>query len=119
MYCCETEEEEVPYNIGVDLGSTCVCNCGDYNNLIAELDRDVKEDFMSNKCNFEHCQCALDRKHIAINALHKSGSIYYNYNGSFPITTLAHVDVDYRFTCVDIVVNDSTSPAPTGFDLIL
>ncbi|KAG1968288.1 hypothetical protein F2P79_003242 [Pimephales promelas] len=52
--------------------------------------------------NFPNCIGALDGKHIYITALPKSGSLFYNYKGSFSIVLLALVDGNYKFIAIQV-----------------
>lgn len=60
----------------------------------------IAADFME-RWNFPHCVGAVDGKHI-IRSPAKSGSLFFNYKGSFSIVMMALVDASYKFICVDI-----------------
>lgn len=56
-----------------------------------------------------NCVGAIDRKHISIQAPHKSGSNFYNYKKSFSIVLLAVCDAKYMFTVFDVGAYGSQS----------
>ena len=62
-----------------------------------------------NRWNYPNCIGALDGKHVILQAPPKSGSLFFNYKGSFPINLMALVDHDYRFTYIDIGQHGSNS----------
>ena len=54
------------------------------------------------KWNFPHCLCAIDRKHIIIQASPRSDSTFCSYKKSYSIVLLAVCNANYEFTLVDI-----------------
>ncbi|CAN8028500.1 unnamed protein product, partial [Ixodes persulcatus] len=59
-------------------------------------------DGFSRSWQFPNCLVAVDGKHILIQAPAKSGSMFFNYKGTYSIVLLAVVDSDYKFVVVDV-----------------
>lgn len=61
----------------------------------------IAENF-NDKWNFPLCLGAIDGKHVVVKAPSNTGSLYYNYKGSFSVILLALVDANLKFICVDV-----------------
>ncbi|XP_045494191.1 uncharacterized protein LOC123693234 [Colias croceus] len=61
------------------------------------------------KWQFNHCLGAIDGKHVIIEKPPKSGTLYYNYKGTFSIVLLGIVNANYEFIYVNIGSNGSIS----------
>lgn len=67
----------------------------------SEAWRQVAEQF-EHLWNFPNCLGAVDGKHIQIEAPSHSGSLYYNYKGTYSVVLMAIVDSSLRFVGVDV-----------------
>ena len=80
-----------------------------------ELEPPEEEDWkrierkFATRWNFPNCCGASDDKHVVIQSSARSGSLYYNYKGTFSLVLMALVDADYRFIYVDIGEHGSNS----------
>lgn len=61
------------------------------------------------KWQFSHCLGAIDGKHIIIEKPPGSGSLYYNYKGTFSVVLLGIVNANYEFIYVNAGANGSVS----------
>ncbi|KAE9523848.1 hypothetical protein AGLY_015736, partial [Aphis glycines] len=62
-----------------------------------------------NKWQFNNCIGAMDGKHVLINKPQETGSLYYNYKGTFSVVLFAVVTSNYEFMYVHTGINGSVS----------
>lgn len=62
-----------------------------------------------NKWQFNNCIGAMDGKHVLINKPPETGSLYYNYKGTFSVVLFAVVTSNYEFMYVHTGINGSVS----------
>ncbi|XP_064479041.1 uncharacterized protein LOC135392252 [Ornithodoros turicata] len=63
----------------------------------AEISRGFAE-----RWQFRNCIGDVDGKHVRIVAPKRTGSLYYNYKGTFSVVLMAVVDSRYRFVLIDV-----------------
>ena len=70
--------------------------------------RRIEREFWA-KWHFPNCIGAIDGKHIVLRAPAYSGSLFFNYKGTFSIVLMAIVDAQYKFTFIDVGVYGSNA----------
>ena len=61
----------------------------------------VTENF-AQRWDFPHCLGAIDGKHVVMKAPSNTGSLYYNYKGTFSTVLMALVHSNYKFIAIDV-----------------
>ena len=69
---------------------------------------DICDDFL-NRSQIPNTIEAIDGKHIKINIVRASASLFYNYKGTHSLILMALVDTNQRFIYIDIGVNGRVS----------
>ena len=79
-----------------------------------EIARNFKEQW-----DYPNCIGAIDGKHILILCPDHSGSLYYNYKGTYSVVLMAMVDANYKFIAIDVGSYGRQSDAGTWAHSIL
>jgi hypothetical protein len=61
----------------------------------------VAEQFLT-KWNFPHCLGSIDGKRVQIKAPESSGSMYFNYKGTFSIVLLGVANANHNFIYAEV-----------------